>query len=103
MDADIFTASGAAVGAALRALLGSRALVPAVFCVPLDEAFAEARIGEARASETRLAPYGTMPPGGRRWIGTSPARGANKRGCCTGGLHTRLTAFKVLDQTDIRV
>jgi len=59
------------------ALDGVDRSVAAVFCCPLDEAFAEARLelfpsssGVRSAKSTfSLAPYGTMPAQGRRWIG----------------------------------
>ena len=75
-DQDIFTASGAALGAALRALIdrGSSATeCSAVFCCPLDEAFAEARLCFSAElvphSHISLSPYGTWPKQGREWIG----------------------------------
>lgn len=83
-DRDIFIACGTAIGLALRRVV-DEALKEAdahpgsasgVFCCPLDEAFAEARIDlspppELRGHcETKLAPYGKYSKsGGRVWIG----------------------------------
>jgi len=69
-DEDIFAACGAALGGALQHLVRGRS--DSVFCCPLDEAFAEARLtlsAHAPSSLCELAPYGTMPRRGRRWIG----------------------------------
>jgi len=75
-DADIFAACGAALGQALRGLVnatdGADRGAAAVFCCPLDEAFAEARlelVSPSAGGVVNLAPYGTMPAEGRRWIG----------------------------------
>ena len=89
-DADIFKASGAALGAALRQLCVANAAAaasasastatatagPVVFCCPLDEAFTEvtldlapANASDAGSCVVALDPYGTMPPAGRTWIG----------------------------------
>ena len=88
-------ATGAALGAALRAVVdaakdtagaghdakrqktatGGGASAPVVFCCPLDEAFCESTLvlspadGVAPGCQLLLAPYGTMPPQGRTWIG----------------------------------
>ena len=49
---------------------------PVVFCCPLDEAFCESTLilnpgtnQDPGTCETLLAPYGSMPPAGRTWIG----------------------------------
>ena len=84
-DLDIFKASGAALGAALRGLVSSLSTAAAAaaekkscsatFCCPLDEAFAEAKLelstehNPAAPHTLRLAPYGTFSKAGRRWIG----------------------------------
>jgi imidazoleglycerol-phosphate dehydratase len=98
-DADIFKASGAALGSALRQLCDANAAAavaaaasasataaaatttpatvgPVVFCCPLDEAFTEVTLDlaptqacDAGSCVVALEPYGTMPPAGRTWIG----------------------------------
>lgn len=95
-DDDIFIAAGTALGMALRQLVVSRTTgshddqsspssSASVFCCPLDESFCEAQLELLSAassssssadsaagpasSSVSLAPYGTMPPQGRRWIG----------------------------------
>lgn len=81
-DEAIFELVGASLGAALaemaREVQGTGSAPPAApsadamrFCAPLDEAVSEAVVslgGEGFAFA--LAPYGTIPPGGRTWIGT---------------------------------
>uniref|UniRef100_A0A7S1B9G5 Imidazoleglycerol-phosphate dehydratase n=1 Tax=Corethron hystrix TaxID=216773 RepID=A0A7S1B9G5_9STRA len=69
-DRDIFIACGAALGSSLKYLVNN--ISESVFCCPLDEAFAEARLtlsSDAPYSLCDLAPYGSMPRQGRRWIG----------------------------------
>ena len=88
-DRDIFIAAGTALGAALRCVVVSSAEAPgraadgqassgrAVFCCPLDEAFAEAVVDLLPPLESsgrcliKLEPYGHFSgvPSGRRWIG----------------------------------
>lgn len=89
-DRDIFIAAGQALGQAMRKAateaLGSSSssMANALFCCPLDEAFAEARIDlappatRAGRCDLQLAPYGKFAgaasnsggtSGGRQWIG----------------------------------
>jgi len=88
-DRDIFIAAGTALGAALRRVVeevASEAVksqasshgAAAVFCCPLDEAFAEAILDLQPQDATRrgrcvvsLEPYGRFAggPSGRKWIG----------------------------------
>jgi len=82
-DPAIFAASGAALGAALKLLLDGikrgdeckepHANAAAEFCCPLDEAFTECcldLLADQPSCEVALSPYGTMPVGGRKWIGS---------------------------------
>ena len=88
-DRDIFIAAGTALGAALRRVVEEVASeaeksqassygAAAVFCCPLDEAFAEAVLDLQPLDATRhgrcvvsLEPYGRFAggPSGRKWIG----------------------------------
>ena len=86
-DRDIAVACGTALGLALRAVVkevegaaGSAARGMAVFCAPLDEAFAEAKLtlhppaASCGRCLVSLAPYGAHASrggdgAGRRWIG----------------------------------
>ena len=83
-DRDIFITVGTALGAALRGVVEEAVSATAcgaprgsaVFCCPLDEAFAEATIDllpppeRAGHCAANLAPYGKFASGaGRQWVG----------------------------------